>query len=650
MTLEQQYKTRLTIAALIVAMLALLILSFLHITQFVGTRAENDNVLVLTSAELLPRDIGITEALNEGNNWSVVDFPFHWRNQYPQTHAVWYRLEFTRAQLQSLIADSVDTREQLWGMYIWRLNQTADIWLNGSKIGSGGNSGGTESGTSMARHWNSPLYFSVPPGLLQDTNTIYIKHFAEHSWGSMEPVVLGDERYLRPVYETRYFIQNDISLGLFVFVLSTGLFTFMVWVTRREETEYLWFSITSAGFSVFCLNQFIRYLPVEPDLWRWLANVTTDLWAVSLVIFLLRSLRLHRPKLEKIALAYLASGVVVYFYASFFQVFALNVYFHLGSLLLGIYSFNLCVQLYSQTRRALPLFYAGVIALLFVSGTHDTAMQAIVNIGELELAGNNFQNHFNFVHFSAPIMFLFIAASLIKRFIDSMNEARRLNRELETRINLAKQELAENYQALQDTLVYKTASEERERIYRDLHDDVGSKLLSLYYRLDNKSDSILAKSALEDLRDIVSRKSLKSYSLKTAVQEWQNEAQERVRDASIPLTWHFDNGEPEVTLSEQQHAHLRRMLREVLSNAILHGTGVSEIRVSITARDGELKISVANDGVQVPAAQWKHGRGLSNLRVRSRDLSGKFAVSDLGNSWVELFWTIPLQSTQGTTT
>ena len=101
-------------------------------------------------------------------------------------------------------------------------------------------------------------------------------------------------------------------------------------------------------------------------------------------------------------------------------------------------------------------------------------MQAIVNIGLFEGPALSFQNHFNFIHFFAPIIFIFIGASLLKRFVDSMNESTRLNAELEQRVADARAELESNYQAIEAVLVQQSAHEERERIYRDLHDDVAS--------------------------------------------------------------------------------------------------------------------------------------------------------------------------------
>ncbi len=615
----------------------ILVLIFSYLNSLSNVSAVDGEYLVLSDTEALPLDIDYSELESISQSWIQAELPFHWRNQFSDTRAVWYRLQLSRDELDSLEGLHAGLTEQLFGIYIWRLNQTADVWFNGTKIGSGGSTA-----EPMARHWNSPLYFTIPASLVVDQNEILIKHFAQHSWGSMEAIIVGIEDALMPVYEGRYFIQHDVALGLFVFVLITGLFCFGIWFYRRQEVQYLWFAIASIGLSFFCLNQFIRYLPIDADLWRWLSNMSTDLWASSLFIFLLRSLDLKKPLAEKLVVGYLCSGIPVYFYASYYQVFDINVFYHSGSLLIAIYGFFICTAEYLRTRDSLPAFYCCVLALVFIAGLHDTVMQAIVNNGWFTSSEPGFQYHFNFVHFAAPLIFLLIGTSLVKRFINSMNETDLLNEELEQRVSEASDELAENYRAIEEVLVQQSASEERERIYRDLHDDVGSKLLSLYYRLDNPSDSILAKSALEDLRDIVSHKSMESCSLSMAVQQWRSEAFNRTQDAGVTLGWHFDDAGTETILDESQHAQLRRMLREVLSNAILHNKDISEIKVSIDVIGDFLRVTVSNNGVVEPVSCWKPGRGISNLRVRSRDLRGNFSLNDLEEGWVQASWSTPL--------
>lgn len=601
-----------------------------------------DEFLVFRGAEILPQDVRLDELDQHEGQWQEVMFPLHWRNQFPGVTVAWYRLRVSDNELNALINRAgVTDGEPNLGLYLWRINQTADFWLNGDVIGSGG-----RIEPRMVRHWNSPLYFSIPPGLIQEENELLVKHYAPHTWGSMEPIVIGQESFLKPVYETRYFIQHDVSMGLFVFVLSTSIFTFLVWYFRREESEYFWFSLGSISLSFYILNQFLRYLPMDPDIWRWLSNVSSDLWAACIFVFCLRSLKIERPLAEKLVYVYVGCGIGVYFYASFFQVYDINFYFHVFSLVIALYSFYICARNFLETQKTLPAFYASLIAVIFAVGVHDVWMQATINIGLLNQSTLSFQNHFNLLHFFAPIIFVFIGASLLKQFVDSMNASERLNIELEDRVKSAREELEANYRAIEDVLVQQSAHEERERIYRDLHDDVGSKLLSLYYRLDNESDSTLAQSALQDLRDIVSRRALQKSSLQEVLQQSREEAEDRVRDANINVSWYAENFPDSMILSEQQHAHLRRMLREVFSNAIIHNKTATSINVSIFSTDSHVVFEISNDGSDRPVSEWREGRGISNLRVRARDLGGVFEIADGKPGWVRATWQIPLDNIQ----
>lgn len=632
-------KRGLMLGIVLLSTLGLLFAAWAWLEHISSVNLPQGEYAVLAQAEALPLDIPVQALSGREESWMSVTLPFHWRNRFADTRAVWYRLSVPLSALSGLGGVTTDT---VWGFYVWRLNQTADVWLNGQKIGSGGNTG-----EPMARYWNSPLYFEFSASLLQAQNEILIKHYSQHGWGSMEPVVLASSSILKPLYANRSFVQHDVALGLFVFVLVTGLFSFTVWFYRRREIEYLWFAVASVALSIYCLNQFLRYLPVGADTWRWLTNVSVDLWAYALVVFVLRSLHVRKPRVERGALIYLLCGLPLYFFASFYQVFDINIYYHLGSLLLGVYVFFVCLGLYRQEQKILPLFYCCAIALMFVAGVHDTVMQAVLNNGWLGGTEPEFQNHFNSLHFAAPVIFMFLGASLIKRFIDSMNEADTLNAELEARIEQARLELEENYRAIEEVLIRQSTSEERERIYRDLHDDVGSKLLSLYYRLENESDSILAKSALEDLRDIVSRKSLESCVLHNAVRQWHQEISDRVADAGVALNWDVGAVDGEFMLNELQHTQLRRMLREVLSNALLHSKGLTQIHVCMDVTSGTLGISVVNDGAPKPVSAWRTGRGISNLRVRTRDLGGEFTLVDREGSWVEVSWRVPLEPRNG---
>ncbi len=168
-------------------------------------------------------------------------------------------------------------------------------------------------------------------------------------------------------------------------------------------------------------------------------------------------------------------------------------------------------------------------------------------------------------------------------------------------------------------------SAERERIYSDLHDDVGAKLLDLIYRAENPENAALARSALKDLRDVVSRARGEPASLLEALSEMEVEARTRLEAADIFLNWRQDDDIVERRLDAAQHLHLFRIVREAISNVIRHAHAHAlSVRLAVVAQI--LRIEIKDDGVGMHAdAQINlegEGRGKSNMRKRADELAG----------------------------
>jgi signal transduction histidine kinase len=175
---------------------------------------------------------------------------------------------------------------------------------------------------------------------------------------------------------------------------------------------------------------------------------------------------------------------------------------------------------------------------------------------------------------------------------------------------------------------------EREQIYADLHDDVGAKLLELIYRAESPENAALARAALSDLRDVVSRTRGEPASLLESLGEMECEAQRRLGSAGITLNWRQDHDIAERALDAVQHLHLFRIVREAISNAIRHAHAQClNVRLAVVANI--LRIEIKDDGVglaQAGAADAgagtgadgarESGRGKDSMRKRADQLNG----------------------------
>ena len=89
-----------------------------------------------------------------------------------------------------------------------------------------------------------------------------------------------------------------------------------------------------------------------------------------------------------------------------------------------------------------------------------------------------------------------------------LRKSKQMNLRLEERVAAAQQSLEASFDERRALEISHAAASERERIYRDLNDDVGAKLLGLAIsaqRADLPREADMARSALQDLRDVVSR-------------------------------------------------------------------------------------------------------------------------------------------------
>ncbi|MBG32209.1 MULTISPECIES: sensor histidine kinase [Alcanivorax] len=178
----------------------------------------------------------------------------------------------------------------------------------------------------------------------------------------------------------------------------------------------------------------------------------------------------------------------------------------------------------------------------------------------------------------------------------------------------------------------KGAKEERLRIRRDMHDDLGAKLLQLLHK---SSDTMkpLVRDAMRDLRDLLKNMEGESLSLEAASLQWHEETLRRCEDHGTYLDWqslpvHTD-------LSANQFSELTRILREAVTNALKH-VRTSRLKVLIDCKNDSLTMLVENDGVTHDIVQGT-GRGLDIMASRARNMGGSFRHDIIDNRWQIIF-------------
>jgi signal transduction histidine kinase len=166
------------------------------------------------------------------------------------------------------------------------------------------------------------------------------------------------------------------------------------------------------------------------------------------------------------------------------------------------------------------------------------------------------------------------------------------------------------------------ANEERQRIARDLHDDVAARLLTLVHRADNAGYEKLARQALAALRDTIYTLGTQTPPpLDNLLADIRHEVQQRLEIIDIQLEWEVSGNLEGINLNPRQHINLQRVIQELVSN-IIHHANADILSINITIGAERLHAKVCDNGTHCNVEEWTPGKGLHNIQNRIKELNG----------------------------
>jgi signal transduction histidine kinase len=170
---------------------------------------------------------------------------------------------------------------------------------------------------------------------------------------------------------------------------------------------------------------------------------------------------------------------------------------------------------------------------------------------------------------------------------------------------------------------------ERQRIVRDLHDDVAGKLLAMKLIAPESRHAHLADEALKALRSVIySLDSPRGMCLQDASIRWYGDMRERCEAKGIVLELSFQDGLEELMLSPKQMLNYERIVHEGVTNAIVHSMATI-IQIDIRAEMNHLVLEMINDGnAGGESVHLGQGRGLLNIAQRMSEMRGRMEYFD----------------------
>ncbi len=196
--------------------------------------------------------------------------------------------------------------------------------------------------------------------------------------------------------------------------------------------------------------------------------------------------------------------------------------------------------------------------------------------------------------------------------------------------------------------------EERARIARDIHDDLGQSLLALKIELSmvqlgvSGSQAHLRQKlahmlehldgAVGSLRSVISN--LRPAALCDGLQQAVvRQLEEFSRLSSIT---HSLRTTPDAfAASEQIDPIVFRILQEALANIARHAQA-TDVAVTLIRQQDQLLLKISDNGIGLPASASPHGYGLRGMRERIATVGGQFDVYSRPGAGTLIKLSIPL--------
>ena len=212
-------------------------------------------------------------------------------------------------------------------------------------------------------------------------------------------------------------------------------------------------------------------------------------------------------------------------------------------------------------------------------------------------------------------------------------------------------------------------NEERDRIAKDLHDEMGAGLTALGLRLEiarrheampENASKLMAgigesmRTVAERMREMVWTINPRYDTIENLIAYLGRYAESFTTGAELELRLDFPEEVPTRAVSANARHQILMILKEALNNVVKHAAA-GEVRITIALAGGNLALSIADNGAGMPVTSPggespppsatdapQGGYGLRNMASRTEHLGGRFQIQSRPGEGTRILVEIPL--------
>ena len=570
--------------------------------------------------------------------WQGVTLPDLWRKSRPGAAAApaWYRVSF----------EMPSGPPQAWAAFFPFLYEGGEVWLNGGLLQQI-----PENTPETHVRWTRPHLVVLPPSLLRSGTNELLVRVAQPPAGSavrFPRTSLGPLAEVEPLHDRRLFWVSTTPQITAAVCLLVSLAMLLIWWRRPGEAMYGLFGVAVALWGLRTLTFVVEMMPIEAWFWWRVAfHCATGGFIVAMTALAWRLAGIHKPWFERALFAYWLVGPLWLLAQGPAAEPLVNRWWVGGFLPIGgtIVAVSGWFLLRRRTLEAAALPVTMAIAAL--AGMHDYLINWDLDPGVAWLASWTAQR-FQLMHLCANLVLLAMGGLLTARFVRALRTAENVNQTLELRVGQREKELAANYQRLAALERENAAAQERQRIMRDLHDGLGSRLFVLLSRveradLESRVVADALRGCIADMRLALDTLAPQEQDFRSTLGNFLFRWRQQLIACGIHPSWEIAVPDEALRLAPHAALQLLRVAQEALTNVVKHA-GASKVDVRLRLVDGELVLEVRDNGIGAAGVgEDSSGRGLTNMRTRASQLGGYVDVHG-GSGGTRVAVHVPLAS------
>jgi signal transduction histidine kinase len=533
-----------------------------------------------------------------------------------------YRLAFT--------VESEPTHERHLALCVPRWSSNPSVWIDGQRLMS------HEQGRVDVKQLSRPAFVPLPLRLTPGEHRLDIRLRTQGgTFPGLSEIWLGPHELLANECGALQDLQVGIRLGGFMLMVFITLVSASVYASQRDRLS-LGFALAASSW---CLHAWVvlGWLgPMSDEAWIAWFMVTrpmTGLFGLYVAFCLIqnRHRKLEWALLGFSMLAYLALALVPIQHSESWLM-GIAAILVPATLAMGFY-----LLWYAASKSGYLSDFAFAISMIFGVGVNALDLARAKELLPYSLL--------SLTHWVAPFLALSIGLLAIERLVRYLRYKKEAAWQLKQKLTEQRNQLAAYHEEIQTQREKILLTEERQRLVRDMHDGLGSQLISASALIksgpiqDTRSAELAAliDHALLDLRSM-----LDVFSSPRAVDP--DDTQDTVslllamlrhrlapvfRSQGIQFAWQTEDLPHAFLSSDQDRLQLLRLLQEACTNIIKHAKAKS-VTMRTLVSESVIVFEVQDDGQGLEAANAESlkrpGHGMANMADRAARLGAELVV------------------------